>query len=177
MSVHTTKKPTPRGTKRHEFLEKSHGTRAGSLVYNTTKECKQCGNILPVGDFRTRMQHGRPYVIARCRKCENEYNAVHHDKELKKQGERKRFSNPKNRKRKNKYQIKWRKKNILKNRAYHRKNIKKNVDEMSDLYIRRMIFHKKNGIHIPSELIKLKRLQLIAKRTIKLKQNEPHSAT
>ncbi len=140
-----------------------------NLLFYGLKECSACTIFLPLKKFRTRIQHGKPYIVARCRKCEQEFNKIQQDPEKRRLAERKRFAIPEKRENKNQYQTAWRKKNISKNRAYHRKNIKKNVDEMSDLYIGRIIFHKKIGIPIPHDLIKLKRLQLIAKRTLKIK--------
>lgn len=127
------------------------------------KECNDCKRFLRLDKFRSRIQHGKPYIIAKCRECEVEYNKKWHDPEKRRIAERKRFANPKRRDRKNKYQRKWRENNIEKNRSYHRKSIKKNVDGLTDSYIKRMF----RVAYVPPQLIKVKRLHLICKRTLK----------
>ena len=142
--------------------------------YMNTKECNQCKIYLSLDKFRTRTQYGKPYMVAKCKRCEYENNQAQCDRERRKETERRRFSNPERRERKNDLQRRWREKNIEKNRNYHKKNIKKNVDELTDSYIGRMIFHVKCGIPVPADLIKLKRLSLICKRTLKTKLNGSH---
>lgn len=164
----TTKKYNPMNQDKIENLKVQSdimGYKKGADV--DIKECIDCKRCLTLDKFRMRQQRGKPYVIAKCRECEREYNRIHHCKEKKKISERKRLSNPDNKRRKNEYQISWRKKNISKNRAYHRKNIKKNVDELSDLYISRTMCRGMKNI--PEDLIEVKRTQLKLKRLIKQK--------
>lgn len=132
------------------------------------KECTGCYHLLPIKRFRKRLQKGLPYIVAKCRECETEYNKVHRDKENRRIKEFMRFQNPEKRAKKNNYQRKWRCENIEKNRAYHRKHLKRNVDDLTDSYVGRLLFKVVAKNEIPPSLIKLKRQHLICKRTLKL---------
>ncbi len=141
------------------------------IEYAKFKTCSSCDLDFPISNFRKRIMHGREYHVARCKGCEYQISKSQADPERRRirENERKR----ENKDYFNAYQKEWRKKDIEKNRDRHRINIKKNVDEMSDLYIKRLMFHNKvKGISIPYDLIRLKRLQLKAKRTIKTKSHE-----
>lgn len=124
------------------------------------KYCTACDARLPIEEFRLRMQHGRPYRVAMCRPCERERSNAQRCPKKRREYERKRFSDPDIKKKKNKYQRQWRAENIEKNRAYHRKHIKKHVDKVSDSYIKRNYDH----IDLTEDEIKLKRAQILIKR-------------
>lgn len=133
------------------------------------KICTSCEMKLSVENFRKRIQHGKLYIIARCRKCEVRFNGLQRDREQNRITERKRFSNPIRKNKKNKYQKEWRSKNIEKNRKYHKTHIKKQVDNLTDNYITRTMFRNSKVI-VPLELIEAKRINLQIKRLLKQKQ-------
>lgn len=137
--------------------------------YVNEKECNTCCVTKKIESFRIRVIRGYEYTVARCKQCESKISKSQVNLDNKRKTDRVRNSIPENRKRKNKLQRDWRAKNIEKNRAYHRKNIKKNVDGLSDNYISRLMDpeHLAKG-EIPPPLIKLKRLNLICKRTLKI---------
>lgn len=140
-----------------------------------TKICKDCSKLLPVNEYRFRILPrknnvlGYKYIVPRCKKCESVYNKLHMDKEKRKLAERKRFSSSEAKGKKNAYQKKWREKNLVLNRQYQSKHIKKQVDTLSDSYVKRSLFKTKT--FIPKELVEIKRLQLKLSRTIKEKIN------
>lgn len=56
------------GRKMYCSLECSH---LGKRITNESiKYCRCCYELLPINKFRSRIQHGRKYIVARCKKCE-----------------------------------------------------------------------------------------------------------
>lgn len=165
------------------------------------KDCNQCGFIIPITNFRTRNQHGKLYIVAKCRKCEQENNFIQYDRDKRRKRERK-AANPERWKRKYKYQREWLKarpeydkkyyhKDLKRSRDYSKKywqnHLEKNrerankaqresVSAITDQYVKGLL-NRQTGLaynEIPTPLIKLKQLQILGKRTLKLKQNESH---
>lgn len=150
---------------------------------------------MPLNKFRHRTQRGLPYIVARCRQCEQEYNSLHHDKERKKQRERERYLDPEKRKKRLEYKRRWvnerpgyykkryhndiekqrerdkkyRQNNIDNVRKGQRERARKRRNEISDLYVKGVV-SKQIGIafrEIPPSFIKLKKIQIKAKRILK----------
>jgi|SRR6185437_11716696 len=144
------------------------------------KECSLCETYLPIDKFRVRkgfFKSGKDLVLARCKKCEQEMNKMQQDPEKRRNAERRRFSLPEKKKERNRYQNEIRAKNVHKYRGYHKKYIKKQVDELTDNYISRQLTQNKSSVPIPQDLIKLKRLQILAKRTLKIIKHESQRTT
>lgn len=137
------------------------------------KICSFCKLEKDLNEFRTRKTPYREsYVVARCRECERTFNNKQCDKKRKKVRERKRFSEPSRRSRKNEYQKQWRKDNIVKNRKYHRKHIKKHVDDISDSYIVRSHFKGFKVDNVPKNMIDSLREVIKVKRLLKNKKQQ-----
>jgi hypothetical protein len=67
------------------------------------------------------------------------------------------------------YRKEWAKANIEKDRAYYRKSMKKQVENLTDYYIRRRVIGRDKLFKddIPKELVEIKRKELLLTRQIK----------
>lgn len=133
------------------------------------KVCSRCKVEKEDSKFRIRIQYGNQYVIARCRNCEYIMNKIQQDHEKRRSTERRRFSIPDRKHKKNNFQRQWRNQNKEKNRKYHSKHIKKHVDIISDSYIVRNHFRGQKVSDVPKELIEGLRQIIKNKRLIKIK--------
>lgn len=171
-------------------------------VVDGKKECSNCGMILSVDKFRVRQQHGKPYIVARCRKCEMEFNTVQCDKERRRFRNRKE-SNPDRYKRRYSYWKNWLAerpdyqkkiyhKDIKRARGYgakyrnaNRSSLRARATKRQQVNIKNITPQYAKGLiargtglafkEIPVPLIKLKQLQIICKRSLKLKAHEPRT--
>lgn len=136
-----------------------------------TQECSNCKSVLPVDSFRVRVMYGRHYRLKRCRECERYINKLQGDPKKKRLAERKRFLDPNKRKSRNEYNNSYRNQDSEKWRAYHKKYFKKEIDDVSDMYVKSVLRHK--GIRnedITHEMIEIQRASILTyriKRTIK----------
>ena len=143
------------------------GRRKIDQIYiNGYKECTQCKTFFSIEKFRTKIQHGRPYIIAKCRKCESETQQMNYDREKRRIREREFYSSPENKKKKNEYRKNWNRINADKSRVFARNSCKKSVAELHDHYLVKLMFRGR-ALPVPKDLLKLKRLQLICKRELK----------
>lgn len=169
------------------------------------KRCNRCNKTKSDDSFRIRYEKRKGnfyYLNNTCRKCDSELSTIYRSS-VKDNLDWKQ----KNRERSNKYRLdsidivrertqarrqskaykEYRKKYIQKNknrimkqeRICKRRYHEKNRDALTDTYIINRLTQKSplSKNEIPPALIKLKRLQIICKRSLKLKQNEPQSIT
>lgn len=140
------------------------------------KRCNGCKKIKDISFFNKRKTtYGDRVARHLCRECEKGYNDIHHDPLKKTEYQNKIRTTTNWRK---DYDKKYREKNADTIRESGKKWAKKNISEATDYYIRRLLSNNVGNTEIyPPELIKLKRIQLICKRTLKIKENEPRRAT
>lgn len=135
--------------------------------------CTKCSEERDALFFRRR-NAGKynDHYLGICRKCEQAYNKIHRDEVQRKKRSKERFSevlsDPVSHKKLLERNQRYRDEKKEKYRAYQRKHIKKQVDEISDSYILRAYFRTAKAA-VPKELIEAYRTQLKLKRLIKEK--------
>lgn len=156
------------------YCSKECASEARRIYFNNPNEmkvCTVCEQAKKVNEFRLRKANGKDYRVAMCKPCEREISNSQVDQSKKREYERKRLLDDDFRKLKNKYQRYWRKNNIDKNRKYHSDWIKKQVDYLTDNYVKRHILSLNPEADVSIKSIQIKRAEILTKRLKKLIKN------
>lgn len=134
-----------------------------------SKICTVCNKEKELSSFRKRIKYNKDYYVSMCTVCEKKRSYSQRNLNKRREYEKKRFSIKTHRDKKNRYQVYWRSKNIHKNRIYHKIHIKKQVDNISDVYVKRLFripYTYKHIKGITPEMIESKRTIIKIKRFI-----------